>query len=77
MYKQEIAELLYEYIELLETFRYHKDEMPLTFMDYVSLRNKNGRVMFVDKDQWRVIRDRRNKAFLEQEKLDDIQEDFK
>lgn len=76
MYKQEIKELFCEYIELLDMVHYRKDYIPISFMDYVSLRNEKGRVMFVDKDQWRVIRERRNKVFLEQEKLDDIKEDF-
>lgn len=80
MCKQEIEELLKEYIGMLNCFDisfYDSNKRPLSFIEYVSLRKEEGKPIYLDKYQWQTIKDRRYKEMLEQDKLNDIQGDFK
>ena len=75
MYEYEIKDLMFEWMDLCSNFHYN--ERPLSLMDYINLRRSSGEVKFADKQEWYRIRDYRHKKQMVDEKIKEIEEDFK
>ena len=75
MYEYEIKDLIYEWLDLCSNL--YNGEKLISLLDYINLRRSSGEVKFADKQEWYRIRDYRHKKQMVDEKIKEIEEDFK